>query len=105
MKNVKEIELQYNEVADKWRMRYRLRGITGALSGWKFLMRPNTHVKTSQHQLGIFTETHHEIALFDTRDEAEIAIMRWVAPPTEYLEMEEGDWENVAVYHPRRRID
>jgi len=101
MRNVKKIDLQFNEVQDKWRVRYAV----GVLGIWKFLMRPNIHVTTSQHELGIFTETHLEIALFDTRDEAEIAIMRWIAPPTEYLEMEKGDWENVAVYHPRKRID
>ena len=101
MRNIKQIDLQYNEVQDKWRVRYA----TGLFNTWKFLLRPNTHVTTSQHELGIFTETHNEIATFDTRDEAEIAIMRWVAPPTEYLEMEEGDWENIAAYHPRKRID
>jgi len=101
MKNVKQIDLQYNEVQKKWRVRYS----TGLFGGWKFLMRPNTHTRTSEHELGIFTETHLEIATFDTRDQAEIAIMRWVAPPTEYEEMEEGEWENVAAYHPKKRID
>jgi len=105
MKNVKEIELQYNDVVKKWRIRYRHRGVSGALGGWKFLMRPNTHLITSQHQLGIITETHHEIAQYDTREDAEIAVMRWIAPPTEYLEMEEGEWEKIATYHPIKRAE
>ena len=105
MKNIKEIELQFNEVAKKWRVRYRHRGVSGKLNGWKFLMRPNTVIETTQHELGIITETDFEIALFDERDQAEIAIMRWIAPPTEYEEMEKGVWEDVAVFHPRKRIN
>ena len=101
MKNIKQIDLQFNDVQKKWRVRYSI-GLFGSL---KFLMRPNTHTRTTEHELGIFTDTHYEIATFDTRDKAEIAITRWVAPPTEYEEMEEGDWENVAGYHPRKRID
>lgn len=102
MRNVKAIDLQYNEVQKKWRVKYS----TGAFyATWKFLMRPNTHVRSTENELGIFTETHYEIATFDTRDEAELAIMRWIAPPTEYQEMEEGDWENIAQYHPRKRVD